>query len=99
MIKLKNLLKEESIKIDIKNIKDVNFGIHSNGITIIFIPKTSKDVDKLDELGFTQYQIQDILVEYCKKKLRGFEFDRSISYKGAGFGVDLDMDSLIKKLR
>ena len=50
-------------------------------------------------MGFTQYQIQDILVEYCKKKLRGFEFDRSISYRGAGFGVDLDMDSLIKKLR
>ena len=98
MIKLKSLLKEDSVKVNENKLKDVEFNVFSKDFTIIFIPKTSKDLDIIDGAGLSDSEVQKSLVEFCEKKIRGFKFDRSISYRGAGYGIDLDMDSLVKKL-
>jgi len=52
----------------------------------------------LDTLELAPYQIQEELVSYCESKLRGFKFSPDYRYPGAGYAVELDLDSLINKL-
>lgn len=101
MIKLKQLLNEptltESVKMNIGSSKGVTFSIYPNENRLVFIPKTSKDLDLIDNSNFND--IEEILVSYCERMLKGFKFSEDLLYAGAGYSVKLDMDSVIKKLK
>ncbi len=99
MIKLKDILSEANdVRINYKSLKGVGFNVRAHGSSIIFTAKTIKDSELLDTLELAPYQIQEELVSYCESKLRGFKFSPDYRYPGAGYAVELDLDSLINKL-
>ena len=72
-----------------------------NGLPVIqFIAKTSKDLDKIEQLGDTSKRdICKQLAIHAMKKMKPLKFlpfDRSES---AGFSILLDMDFIVKKLK
>lgn len=99
MTRLKDLISEAgNVKFNSKQLKGVEFNIRAHGSSIIFTAKTIKDSELLDTLELAPYQIQEELVSYCESKLRGFKFSPDYRYPGAGYAVELDLDSLINKL-
>jgi len=74
----------------IKPVRDSNI--------VVFIPKTSKDLDKIDSLGNTsKLDICKQLAIFAMKKTKMF-FMPFEDYEGAGYAIKLDMADLIKKL-
>lgn len=69
-----------------------------DGTVIAFIPKTSKDLDKIDSLGNTsKLDICKQLAIFAMKKTKMF-FVPFEDYVGAGYAIKLDMTDLVKKL-
>jgi len=104
MINLKSLLKEntKNVKILIRNKvlgdQNVSFLIFIQGSTFILLPKSSKDLDKLEPM--IHQDIVDGLLTYLEKHTK-LSFKWSISYNthGAGYGFDLDLDKIMEKLK
>lgn len=66
---------------------------------ISFIPKSSKDLDKIDQLGNTsKLDITKQIAKFAEKKtkIKFLPFDR---HEGAGFAILVDIDDIVKKLK
>lgn len=90
-------LNEVKSDIEVKNEK-INFTIQNQLTSIIFVPSTSKDMDKLANSGLTQKGIYDVLIDYCEKQTK-LKFSRDNRYAGAGYGVKVELESLIDKIK
>ncbi len=67
--------------------------------TIVFMAKTSKDLDKIDKLGDTSKRdICKQLAIFAMKKLRPLKFVPFDNYEGAGYAIQVDMNFIAKKL-
>jgi len=88
------LLREGRSKINIKHGGIINFTTHHDKGAFIFIPdsKGSSDLE-----GTSDTDVLESLRDYTEKKLR-IPIRVSGNYKGAGYAVYVDMDSLGKKL-
>ena len=65
---------------------------------IQFIPKKSKDLDTLDTLGTTtRNEISKQLVKIAEKRTK-LKFKPFINYEGAGYGIILDVDFIVKQI-
>ena len=99
MINLKSLLTEntKNVKISIKSVS-VAFLIFIQGNTFVLLPKTSKDLDKLDLV--IHDDIADTLLKYLEKQTKlNFKWSNSYNNYGAGYGFDLDLDKIMEKLK
>jgi len=102
-MKLKSLLKKDlkaqllgegKSKINIKHGGIINFTTHNNKDAFVFIPdsKGSTDLERTSDTD-----VLESLKDYTEKKLR-IPIQVSGAYRGAGYAVYVDMDSLGKKL-
>ena len=98
MIKLKQILKESIIKLDLNKIKGITFSTYSQSNLVIFIPRTSKDLDLMSETGWQNHEVQQALSSFCQDKTK-LSWAPNTTYQGAGYAVQLDMDSLLKKIK
>tara|TARA_Y100000401_G_C8272165_1_gene198922 strand:+ start:273 stop:608 length:336 start_codon:yes stop_codon:yes gene_type:complete len=66
---------------------------------ISFIPRTSKDLDKKDQLGNTsKSDVSKQLAKFAEKKTK-LKFNSFDGYEGAGYAITLDVESIIKKIK
>jgi hypothetical protein len=73
-------------------------GSYQNEPIIQFIPKKSKDLDTIDTLGSTKRNdISKQLVKIAEKRTK-LKFKPFPNYEGAGYGIILDMDFIVKQL-
>ena len=105
MINLKSLIAESSknIKLLIKGKKGdpyqlVSFSVHESDGVFVLLPKSSKELDKLDLLD------HDEVVESLKthlKRMTDLEFKWDLNYNnhGAGYGFKLNYEYIIKKIK
>ena len=61
-----------------------------------FIPRKSVDLDKIDSLG--DINVTKQLVKYAEKKTK-IKFLPLYDFKGAGYGIQIDIDFIVKKLK
>ena len=108
MIKLKALLTEgKVVKFNFRNVLpggidasvDVQFSINTFNDRIIALPKTSKDLDKLDTLNLYREDIGVLLENDINRKFKEVEFEYDKSYQGAGYGFTINLDKLVRKLK
>jgi len=103
MINLRQLITENTkhVKILIKGNRGevdqlVSFMIYVDSGTIVFLPKTSKDLDKLDLID--NEIVGDSLTNYLKKSIKlDFKWDVSHNATRAGYGFAFDYDKLLNK--
>lgn len=79
------------------NVGNLQFSssLSTNNKTLVFIPRSSKMIDTIDNMKISKREIVDKIINVLKKKYRGLNFRPSHSYEGYGYGVDLDMYSLV----
>ena len=103
MIKLKNILNENA-PIVFPHPEDGSrvaaFSVNQNFTKdskhlIIFMAKTSKDLDKIQGMGDT---IKTAILEYANKQFREIQFVMDTDYEGAGYAIRIDLEPIIKKL-
>jgi hypothetical protein len=103
-MKLKDLLNEGKIllqsndknAVSISEIAD--FLVHGRLHNVIqFIPRKSVDLDKIDKLGISKDAITKQLVKYAEKKTK-IKFKPLNDFEGAGYGIQVDIDFIVKKL-
>ena len=71
----------------------------SGGNTIVFMAKTSKDLDKIDKLGdTTKRDICKQLAIFAMKRMKPLKFVPFDNYEGAGYAIQVDMNFIAKKL-
>lgn len=95
MISLKSLINERVVKFDLSAIKNITFLITSKDNLVIFVPKTSKDLDLIIDSGLDKSDIQKELVNQAEKRTK-LTWSPGWTYSGAGYAIELDMQSLIK---
>ena len=107
MMKLKDLLDEGKIVLTStdKNSESPSeypefkvMAPQQRGNTIVFMAKTSKDLDKIDRLGDTNKRTickQLAIFAMKKTKLKFIPYD---NYEGAWFAIELDMNYIVRKL-
>lgn len=97
------LLRSEDKNSDLSSVNPEFLVINSaraevDGTVIAFIPKTSKDLDKIDSLGNTsKLDICEQLAIFATKKTK-IEFIPFEDYVGAGYAIKINVDDLVKKL-
>lgn len=104
MINLKNLITEntKTIKVLIKSRErgdqNVSFLVFIQGDVFVFLPKSSKDLDKLEKVDHDN--IVDSILSYLKKHTK-LDFNWSVSYNqhGAGYGFEMDHNKIIGLLK
>ncbi len=105
MIKLKSLITEsgKNIKILIKGKKGevdqlVTFAVHESDGVFVLLPKTSKELDKLD---LTEHDSSvETMKEYLKKSTNiEFKWDLQYNSRGAGYGFKINYDKIINKIK
>ena len=105
MIKLKNILNENAQIVfphPADGTRVAQFSV-SKGSTkdtrnlLIFMAKTSKDLDKYIELEDKQI-IENAIIEYANKQFREIKFVIDSNYPGAGFGIAIDLEPIAKTL-
>jgi len=102
MIKLKSLLKETDAKFDFAQASGVEFYASSPKNNIVLLPKSRKEIEKIDtikeKLGDgADDDFLSLLKIRIEKKL-GISVIPNKRYEGAGYAFDIDIDELIKKL-
>jgi hypothetical protein len=102
MIKLKSLLKEADAKFDFAQANGVEFYASSPKNNIVLLPKSRKEIEKIDiikeKLGDgADDNFLSLLKIRIEKKL-GISVIPNKRYEGAGYAFDIDIDELIKKL-
>jgi len=103
MIKLTDILKEGKILLQ-SNDKDADslseiadFLVHGKLHNVFqFIPRKSVDLDKIDSLG--DINVTEQLVKFAEKKTK-IKFLPLYDFKGAGYGIQIDIDFIVKKLK
>jgi hypothetical protein len=103
MIKLTDILKEGKILLQ-SNDKDADslseiadFLVHGKLHNVFqFIPRKSVDLDKIDSLG--DINVTEQLVKFAEKKTK-IKFLPLYDFKGAGYGIQIDVDFIVKKLK
>ena len=103
MIKLTDILKEGKILLQ-SNDKDADslseitdFLVHGKLHNVIqFIPRKSVDLDKIDSLG--DINVTEQLVKFAEKKTK-IKFLPLYDFNGAGYGIQIDVDFIVKKLK
>lgn len=104
MIKLKDLITENTkvIKVLLKSRKqgdqNVSFLTFTQNEVFVFLPKSNKDLDKIDKLE--QDDVVDSILLYLKKHTK-IDFTWSLSYNrsGAGYGFEMDHNKIIGMLK
>jgi hypothetical protein len=106
MIKLTDILNEGKILLQ-SNDKDADslseitdFLVHGKLHNVIqFIPRKSVDLDKIDSLGdISKDDITKQLVKYAEKKTK-IKFKPLNNFQGAGYGIQIDIDFIVKKIK
>ena len=103
MIKLTDILNEGKIVLSTKD-KNADlpsvypdFLVHGKLHNVIqFIPRKSVDLDKIDSLG--NINVTQQLVKYAEKKTK-IKFLPLYEFKGAGYGIQIDIDFIVKKIK
>ena len=68
--------------------------------TIVFMAKTTKDLDKIDNLGDTSKRdICKQLAIFAMKRMKPLKFTPFDNYEGAGYAIQVDMNFIAKKLK
>ena len=106
MIKLTDILNEGKIVLQSKDknaeLPSVfpDFLVHGKLDNVIqFIPRKSVDLDKIDQLGdISKDDITKQLVEYAEKKTK-IKFKPLNDFQGAGYGIQIDIDFIVKKIK
>ena len=103
MIKLTDILKEGKILLQsndrnadsLSEITDflINGKLHN---VIQFIPRKSVDLDKIDSLG--DIDVTEQLVKFAEKKTK-IKFLPLNNFQGAGYGIQIDIDFIVKKIK
>ena len=108
MINLKQLITEgKRIKLNFRNVLpggidasvDVEFQVNSYDGRLLILPKTSKDLDKLDTLLLDREGIAIIIENRINDQFKEIEFKRDNTYQGAGYGFTVDLEKVVKKLK
>ena len=103
MIKLTDILKEGKVLLqsndrDADSLSEItDFLVHGKLHNVFqFIPRKSADLDKIDSLG--EINVTEQLVKYAEKKTK-IKFLPLYDFKGAGYGIQIDIDFIVKKLK
>jgi len=103
MIKLTDILKEGKVLLQ-SNDKDADslseiadFLVYGKLHNVFqFIPRKSVDLDKIDSLG--DINVTEQLVKFAEKKTK-IKFLPLYDFNGAGYGIQIDVDFIVKKLK
>jgi len=104
MINLKQLINEstKNIKVVIKGNRgdvdqNVAFTVFVQNGVFVFLPKSSKDLDKLELVEHNN--AVDAMLKYLKRTTK-IDFEWSLHYNstGAGYGFELDYNKLLNQL-
>ena len=106
MIKLTDILKEGKILLqsndrNADSLSEItDFLVHGKLHNVIqFIPRKSVDLDKIDQLGnISKDDITKQLAEYAEKKTK-IKFKPLNDFQGAGYGIQIDIDFIVKKIK
>ena len=108
MINLKNLITEGSKKVTIpfrhvqkggkEDDQKVDFSVHIHNHVITFLPKTSKDLDKINYLGHTKDDMS-VLIKNHVKRTSKVELVPDTYYPGAGYGFNINYDKIISQIK
>lgn len=72
----------------------------AGGNTIVFMAKTSKDLDAIDNLGDTSKRdICKQIAIFAMKRMKPLKFVPFDNYEGAGYAIQVDMNFIVKKLK
>jgi hypothetical protein len=103
MIKLTDILNEGKILLqskdrDADSLSEItDFLVHGKLHNVFqFIPRKSVDLDKIDSLG--DINVTEQLVKYAEKKTK-IKFLPLYDFKGAGYGIQIDIDFIVKKIK
>jgi len=103
MIKLTDILKEGKVLLqsndrNADSLSEItDFLVHGKLHNVFqFIPRKSVDLDKIDSLG--DINVTEQLVKYAEKKTK-IKFLPLYDFKGAGYGIQIDIDFIVKKLK
>ena len=103
MIKLTDILKEGKVLLqsndrNADSLSEItDFLVHGKLHNVFqFIPRKSVDLDKIDSLG--DINVTEQLVKYAEKKTK-IKFLPLYNFKGAGYGIQIDIDFIVKKLK
>ena len=103
MIKLTDILNEGKILLqskdrDADSLSEItDFLVHGKIHNVFqFIPRKSVDLDKIDSLG--DINVTEQLVKYAEKKTK-IKFLPLYDFKGAGYGIQIDIDFIVKKIK
>ena len=102
MINLKQLITEgsKSVKIYFKvkesSTQNGAFSVFEYDGVFVFLPKTSKDLDKLELVEYNT--LVETLLDYLKKQT-SLQFDWDPTYRGAGYGFNLNLNQILNKLK
>ena len=103
MIKLTDILKEGKVLLqsndrNADSLSEItDFLVHGKLHNVFqFIPRKSVDLDKIDSLG--DINVTEQLVKYAEKKTK-IKFLPLYDYEGAGYGIQIDIDFIVKKLK
>lgn len=109
MINLKQLLTEDKkVKIKFRKVlpggkdasRDVEFSVYMwNGPRVIFLPKSSKDLDKLDELDLYKEDIAVLIENRVNSQFKEVEFKYDRRYHGAGYGFTINFEKILNKIK
>ena len=106
MIKLTDILNEGQIVLQSKDknaeLPSVypDFLVHGKLHNVIqFIPRKSVDLDKIDKLGdISKDDITKQLVKWAEKKTK-IKFKPLNDFQGAGYGIQIDIDFIVNKIK
>lgn len=95
-----NMDDEESVEEMFEGVLNVgtlqfSSSLSTNNKTLVFIPRSSKMLDTIENMKISKREIVDKIITVLKKKYRGLNFRPSNSYEGYGYGVDVDMFSFV----
>ena len=108
MINLKQLITEgKVIKLPFRKVLpggidagfEALFSVYAHDSRIALIPKSSKELDKLDTLDFHREDIGVLIKNRLNDQFKEVKFNYDKNYQGAGYGFTIDMHSIIKKLK
>lgn len=108
MINLKQLIVEgKKVKYEFRNVLpggidasvQVEFQVNSYDNKLVVLPKTSKDLDKINTLNLYREDIGVLLENRINDSFKEVEFNYDKTYQGAGYGFVVNLENLVKKLK
>ena len=111
MIQLKQLISEGAASkyvVDFRNVLPggkeadvkVTFSVYTNNDRIIFMPASSKELDKLMALPIYKYSedVAVIIAGHVNRKNK-LTFNVDTNYPGAGYAIKVDINDVVKGLK